>query len=938
MLIEFHVTADKLKAVLLGRIRQQQVCVTQEFEALGELHVLDHVEFLDSGTFERLATKATIHVPNAPDPEINATLVRYIQPVMLAVTKISTLEANNDQASPPDKSPTIDLLFNLSMSVTGGVPQFRVQLADVDAGILEAVAPGTAQLIKNSVSVDIKNDMDLSAIGTLLETTVTATNAGMVVDVSGSRVTMRIEVNGTGNSQSAWQAFFNNAVPDLLSGKEWSLLVDKGLIVPVVVSHVGDGLGDAGDFALESGPSGSWSFATGPRVNVSFSGEVIDACTCLFWDIDVDVDVDMRVRLSVPQDNVLRMKATMEWDLNDAEVFCCALTGALFWPVIGSIMLANEKIGWLEFLGGLALGPLAVFIGVIAQASSQTPDFAPTGSCQKLSDTEVQCDEPVSISAGLGVLTLTGISGLADGPLLSGTLFSGPAFGVAVLQTQVFPFAWGIHGSCNRGFHPGNQAEILLTNTGSAPITVCEVKVVDDPLGVYSADLTHDPQNPSWVVGSIVIVPDMTDAFLQDKYPCKLMIKSSGGARFITLDPPSPASDAEMQQLEMNAILSKIKCYRAADPFWAATGRMNPKWLVDPPPDDVVQVEHLWDIFVAGLRPGEQVLVQDHGGVTVAQGAADSRGLTRVSAIVAPARDGADIAIARLGAGGIAGGGGDGIASGGAPAPAAGPTHAITPTVAKAETAVDESRRVLIKQGTLIRRATLPTYARCGRIAAGRLNGAPSIVAVADDGVRVFDVRRTAAPSLSQSIRAAHLRGAALCGDRLLVWSADGVASFAAGESQVGFTPARRYAQIVDAIKIGNSLAVLTDDGVELLTAELTSAGRIAARGSYLDVSGKQLAVGDAHGVRLFDLPMSGTARRTRRYAEGRGAATEPRADVAGPDAPVIAAADRRGAADRLDTSAPWRARAARVGRVIARVDPGGRSIGIYDLARAYDC
>jgi hypothetical protein len=46
-----------------------------------------------------------------------------------------------------------------------------------------------------------------------------------------------------------------------------------------------------------------------------------------------------------------------------------------------------------------------------------------------------------------------------------------------------------------------------------------------------------------------------------------------------------------------------------------------------------------------------------------------------------------------------------------------------------------------------------------------------------------------------------------------------------------------------------------------------------------------------------------------------------------------------RGARDpRRDAAAPWRARAARVGRVIARIDPGGTTIGLYDLARSYEC
>ena len=866
MLLEFHVTAAKLRAILLSRLRVQKVCVTDEFTALGEVHFLDHVEFLDTATFERSPATATIHVPNAADAQIASTLVRYVQPVVLYATMFSTLEASNAAPSTPDRAPMINLLFDLTMRVQAGVPRFRITLDSVKADLLDALAPGTSDKIESKLDVEFETDMDISAIGALVGTTTSATNAGMVVDQAGTRVTMRVEVNGSGNSVPAWSSFFNGPVPDLLSSNDWSVLIDKDLIVPVVVSRVAGGIQDAPSFSLDSGPSGAWSFAFGPRVVVSFSGEAIDACTCLWGEIDVDVDVTMTATLSVPQNNTLRMNCTIEHDANDAEVFCCAMTAAQFWPIVGALMLDKGIVDWGQLFGGILLGPLAVFIGTVVMAANQTPDFDAPESCTKISDEELQCDQPVNISAGLGTLTLTGIVGLPQGPLLSGTLFTGTSFGVGVLGTEVSPFSWGITGSCNSGFHPSQSAGVLLTNNGSAPIGVCECSVIEDsdPQDVYLADLSDGGQQPSWVVGFVTIGANMTDEFLAAPYPCKLKIKSSGGARIITLAPPTSISDEEMQALQMQALLAKVNCYSAVDPFWGATGKFNPKWHVDPPPDGFV--EHLWDVFIGGLQPGERVQAVDALGEARAAVTADRRGVARLTAVVAPATGGAELALVR-------------VAAGDKGSPISAFSHAHVEASA-------ETRRVLIKEVTLIRRATLPLFGQCSQLSSGRMGGIPSVIAVTENGVRVFDVRTPRVARLAQTVVARGIRGAALWLDRLVVWGEQGIALLAPSESRIGFPAGgHRFERgVQDAASVGNLLRVHTVEEIMWLAPDLSPVSLPPVEVTLL-----------------------------RDTAEQRRPTDEQRA------------------------AAPWLADATRVGRVIARIDPGARTVGVYEVARTYD-
>lgn len=948
MLMEFQLSAAKLRAILLSRIRRQEICVTEEFTLGADTLVLDHIELPDSGAFSREDHDVVIHVPGGNDQTISGTKVRFSQPVILQVVKTSTLEAHGEAKSPPDMSPQITLFFDLTMTVDSGVPRFRVKLAGVDAELLAALDPGAAALIESKVAFDVVTDMDLSSVADLLETTVTATNAGIVISEDLSRVSMRIEVNGTDNQVSAWTSFFTGAVTDHLGGKDWSIVLDSGLIVPVVVSRIGDGMAGSSGFSLQSGPSGSWSWVGGPAVEVSFSGEVIDACTCFFWEIDVDVDVSVNVGLSVPSANTLRMDANMSWDLNDGEVFCCALTAGVFWLAVGAIMLANDKIGWDAFLGGLALGPISTFIGTIVMASNATPDIDAGASCSKISDTHIRCDQPVKISAGLGSLTLDAIAGLPEGPLLSGTMFAGVAFGTPEIATDAGGFTWHLEGSCSGGYHITNNAGILITSVGAAGIGVCEIKILDDALGVYSAALDKNPQDPNWVIGAVVIEANLTPAFLANPYPCKVMLKTNGGARIITIPPPQQITPEQERALQIASVNAKVGCMKLADPFWAATGRMNPKWIPDPPPDRVF--EHLWQVLVIGMQPSEKLVASDHAGQIIAIATASARGVAQISALTAPIAGGAgELGLARIA----------GVA---APrfmsAPIARPLGAIgvvtaaataeATTSAAERTVSEEQRKLMIKQIVLVRDATFNLSGHAIAIGAGHLGNAPVVYTVDGDGLRIYDAGSLAAPFLVQSLRARGLRGATLWRDRVVVWGEHGLCVLAAGESRVGLAATRIDSAVRDVIRLGGHLAVLTDDGVTMLAADLSRATVIPVRGAtYLASAGRLLLVGTAAGLDAYDLGHAVAPRR---------AASHPLAGITAMRAPATADAKDVLFAHRLGGGGtmlhvgpggltelvhyerdPWYVGAARAGRTIGRLVDHGARLAIYHIARARD-
>jgi hypothetical protein len=51
-----------------------------------------------------------------------------------------------------------------------------------------------------------------------------------------------------------------------------------------------------------------------------------------------------------------------------SQVFGCALTGALLYPFAGAALFEDKKIGFLDYVGGIAFGPFFSFgqlVGVI---------------------------------------------------------------------------------------------------------------------------------------------------------------------------------------------------------------------------------------------------------------------------------------------------------------------------------------------------------------------------------------------------------------------------------------------------------------------------------------------------------------------------------------------------------------------------------------------
>lgn len=938
MLIEFQISSARLYAILLSRMRSQKICITNEFSGLGKTFIIDHFEFLDSGLFTRKSENVVIHLAGG-DKTIGGTVVRLNQPVNIHAVSTATLEANNSKKSSPDLVLEIKLLFDLSMFVSNDVPYFRVKLADVDVSSISSVAPNAADFIKNNFSFGIENAMNISSLKHMLNTTVVANNAGLTIDAKGQYVSMRIEVNSSDNQFDAWNMFFNSDVLDHLGSKDWSIMIDSGLIVPMVVEKIGQSMGSSTRFNLESGPSGSWSWANGPYIDVSFNGEIIDACTCAFWEIDLNVDVSVGINLSVPKVDILRMNAKIDWDVDNTEVACCAITAGLFWPVVGAIMMDKNIINWGLFLEGLALGPLAPFIGVILGATKTTPNIPAPSSCSKISNKEFQCDQPASIQVGLGKLHLDNLVALPSGPLLSGTMFTGVAYGTPQISAGCTGFRWHLEGSCNSGYQIDNDATILIENVGHAEVCVCEVKIIDDSKGIYYADFKENRYRPDWAVGAVTVHAG-DGAYQKNAYPCKVFIKTNGGARIITIQPPKPITNEQEEALKFQMVRAKADCMKLADPFWSATGKMNPKWIPDPPPPETIY-ERLWQVLVIGLLKGEEVVATDYKGTVIATANASAKGVAQISLITKPieGRDGG-LYFARKNTTKSS----NALIIPFTHNPGDIPTNLAFETKNHKPTKVSEAhRKILIKQIVLVHEAIFNLSGRAKSICAGYFNNIPSIVILDEDGLRTYNVGRLTAPFLERLVLDPNLKGTILFNEKLLTWSDEGLYVIDEHDSKIKPVKMLIKESVRGVTSIKNQIAVITNAGIHILAANYDRINFFPLTDSInLEGVGSRLIVDTKSGLSCFDFTKPEVQRYYTNYVVSDSIITRAPATADAKNLLFVRHKNGGGKLVQVESSYltevanyeddPWYLGTARVGEFIGRLIDHKKILVIYRI------
>ena len=217
----------------------------------------------------------------------------------------------------------------------------------------------------------------------------------------------------------------------------------------------------------------------------------------------------------------------------------------------------------------------------------------------------VRCDQRLNLSFSDVDLDFvaTHIAALPGGPLLGGHISSTPSFQWGNFSITLSKLSWRVTGSCRSGFVIEQSGGLMLYRHGG--VAVCSYRVIDDPLQVFNL-VGEELGGPL----EIRVYPNLTPAYLQDPYPCRILIATNVGVRIVSLGVAANIGREEAAGLETLAEIREGSCPLMVEVFhW----QMEAEWLVDPP-SDLTRWTEIWQVIVTQLTEFETVSLADKGG------------------------------------------------------------------------------------------------------------------------------------------------------------------------------------------------------------------------------------------------------------------------------------------------------------------------------------
>ncbi|WP_159965147.1 hypothetical protein, partial [Caballeronia terrestris] len=155
-------------------------------------------------------------------------------------------------------------------------------------------------------------------------------------------------------------------------------------------------------------------------------------------------------------------------------------------------------------------------------------------------------------------------------------------------------------------------AQIALGTTGSMPIKLCGVDVLDDggaPGGLSIA--------PASGVAPVVVAITAASAFarLPSRHAVRLNVRTSAGVFLAVIDAPEPITPQEIEFVAGTLEVQRMNCERVLAPWFSHLGKFDIDWIIDPlhDPDpglawqpEIVRIE-----VEAGLPAGARITLGD---------------------------------------------------------------------------------------------------------------------------------------------------------------------------------------------------------------------------------------------------------------------------------------------------------------------------------------
>jgi hypothetical protein len=177
-------------------------------------------------------------------------------------------------------------------------------------------------------------------------------------------------------------------------------------------------------------------------------------------------------------------------------------------------------------------------------------------------------------------------------------------------------------------------AEIALGSTGSMPIKLCSVDVLDDGGAPGGLRVTTTASTAPLV---IEIGAASSFATLASKHAVRLNVRTSVGVFLAVLDPPEPITQQEIDFIAGALEVQRMDCERVLAPWFHHSGKFDVNWVVDPihDPDPDLRPE-IVRLEVNGLAAGARLTLGDDHKANRAEISLDGNGPSGFSTLFLP--------------------------------------------------------------------------------------------------------------------------------------------------------------------------------------------------------------------------------------------------------------------------------------------------------------
>jgi hypothetical protein len=645
-------------------------------------------------------------------------------------------------------------------------------------------------------------------------------NAGVSVDGTLSRFALRAD-NSLDPSINAWDNFYSGFFADRLGGNEWALFVDEKFMGSVIDAKVDAGLKDLPS-EVEIIPHTTYSNAGGRAVftidlNIMVdppepAGTIVNTFPGLAGSGVADIKIPVEFRLGSPFELV-----------NEADLSTIQDQAESFLGLVGMLIGA---------LGISLQGFIDAGAGSILSVSGEEAE-----KCEITPEHHVRCTKPIQPpNVGMGMsFGITSLLPLADGFSLVGNLRMSNLssavldIGRRQLKLEVPDITCGSAGAATIAAFGtnGKEWEILhgsigITNLGTAPLTLWDYAVVGND---WANAFPRSGIRPDGTVAPISMVvrfavPD--DGYYQGdgpgrpaKYPCLVLVKTTGGTRAVSLGPAPVVTPQDLQRLQRGLVVKVGDCQMLVDNWFDGDHPHNPDWFIPDPPN--LLVSHHWHFEVTGLRPGEAAALIDSDGRQIARAIARTDAPVRLSAVVQPVAGRKDVGLAKIPAPNVRR-----SVSGPPLQTLARNREAVAGgTGTNAENDEEITRGVGVTQQSLVLIGSARLAAPCVDVVAARRPGTRLIVAVMPNSVAAYDVSQALQPLLIGQWSFSAARGAVPWQGGVLAFGAEGYALVDEGGMHRTNADQCSVPHVHSAAPAGNRLYALTEDGLAIHDARL---------------------------------------------------------------------------------------------------------------------